>query len=100
MQFIWKVKIGNQILTQSFVQLSGCRSKKHATTQAAPAMISFNRDIQNNFPFLNKTLNLSHQEKAKRNDINSKIKYNARYDKLINVKISDVKVGDKILIQQ
>ena len=44
------------------------RSTKHATTQSAPATLLFNRDIRNHFPFLNKTTNLTHQEKAKGND--------------------------------
>ena len=48
------------------------RSAKHATTQVVPAMLLFNRDIQNYFPLLNKTTNLSYQEKGKRNDTNSK----------------------------
>ena len=38
---------------------------KTATTQVAPAMLLFNRDIRNHFPLLNKTTNLSHQEKQK-----------------------------------
>ena len=76
------------------------RSTKHATTQVAPATLLFNRDIRNHFPLLNKTIKLSHQEKAKRNDTNSKIKSKTRYDKTMNVKISDIKVGDKILVKQ
>ena len=76
------------------------RSTKHATTQSAPATLLFNRDIRNHFPFLNKTTNLTHQEKAKGNDIYSKIKSKTRYDKTKNVKISDIKVGDKILAKQ
>ena len=75
-------------------------STKHATTQIAPAMFPSNRDIQNHFPLLNKTRNLSNQEKAKRNNTNSKIKSKTRYDKAINVKISDIKVGDQILVKQ
>ena len=69
------------------------RSTKHATTQVAPAILLFNRDIGNHFPLLSKTINLSHQEKAKRNDTNSKIKSKTRYDKTI-------KVGDKILVKK
>ena len=57
-------------------------------------------DTQNHFPLLNKTTSLSHQEKAKRNNANSKIKSKTRYDKTINVKISDIKVGDEILVKQ
>ena len=57
-------------------------------------------DTQNHFPLLNKTTSLSHQEKAKRNNTNSKIKSKTRYDKTINVKISDIKVGDEILLKQ
>ena len=49
------------------------RSAKHATTQAARVIILFNRDIRNHFPLLNKTTNLSYQEKAKRNDTISKM---------------------------
>ena len=76
------------------------RSTKHARTQAAPVMLLFKRDIRNHFPLLNKTTNLSHEEKAKRNNTNSKIKSKTRYDKTMNVKISDIKVGDKILVKQ
>ena len=47
-----------------------------------------------------KTTQLSRQEKAKRNDTNSKIKSKIRYDKTMNVKISDFKIGDKILVKQ
>ena len=57
-------------------------------------------DTQNHFPLLNKTTSLSHQEKAKRNNTNSKIKSKTRYDKTINVKISDINVGDEILLKQ
>ena len=57
-------------------------------------------DTQNHFPLLNKTTSLSHKEKAKRNNTNSKIKSKTRYDKTINVKISDIKVGDEILVKQ
>ena len=56
-------------------------------------MLLFNRDIGNHFPLLSKTINLSYQEKAKRNDTNSKIKSKTRYDKTI-------KVGDKILVKK
>ena len=73
------------------------RSTKHTIAQVAPAILLFNRDIRNQFPLLNKTIKLSNQEKAKRNDTNSKIKSMARYDKTMNVKVSDIKVGDKIL---
>ena len=52
------------------------------------------------FPLVNKTVNLSQQEKAKRNDTNSKIKSKRRYVKTLNVKISDIKVGDKSLVKQ
>ena len=76
------------------------RSTKHAATQATPVMLLFNRDIRNHFPLLSRTTNLSHQEKAKRNDTNSKMKSETRYDKTMNVKISDIKVGDKILVKQ
>ena len=76
------------------------RSTEHATTQIAPAKLLFNRDIRNHFPLLNKTIQLSHREKAKRKDTNSKIKSKTRYDKTINVKISDIKIGDKILVKQ
>ena len=76
------------------------RSAKHATTLVAPSMLLFNRDIRSHFPFLNKTIKLSHQEKAKRNNTNSKIKSKTKYDKTMNVKISDIKVGDKILAKQ
>ena len=92
-----KVKIGNQILTQSFLIIF---QQKNATTQIAPAMFPSNRDIWNHFPLLNKTRNLSNQEKAKRNNTNSKIKSKTRYDKTMNVKISDIKVGDQILAKQ
>ena len=57
-------------------------------------------DTQNHFPLLNKTTSLSHQEKAKRNNTNSKIKSKTRYDKTINVNISDIKVGDEIHVKQ
>ena len=76
------------------------RSTKHATTQVVPDILLFNRDIRNHFPLLNKTIKLSHQEKAKRNDTNSKIKSKTRYEKTKNVKISDIKVGGKILVKQ
>ena len=75
-------------------------STNHAKTQVAPAMLLFSRDIRNHFPLLNKTTQLSRQEKAKRNDTNSKIKSKIRYDKTMNVKISDFKIGDKILVNQ
>ena len=68
--------------------------------QATPTMLLFNRDIQNYFPLLNKTTNVSHQEKVKRNNTNSKIKSKTRYDKTMNVRTSDSKVGDKILVKQ
>ena len=68
--------------------------------QATPTMLLFNRDIQNYFPPLNKTTNVSHQEKVKRNNTNSKIKSKTRYDKTMNVRTSDSKVGDKILVKQ
>ena len=73
---------------------------KNATTQAAPAMLLFNRDIRNHFPLLNKTSNLSHEKKAKRNDTISKIKCKTRYEKTMNFKTSDIKVGNKILVKQ
>ena len=76
------------------------RSTKHAATQATPVMLLFNRDIRNHFPLLSKTTNLPHQEKAKRSDTNSKMKSETRYDKTMNVKISNIKVGDKILVKQ
>ena len=76
------------------------RSTKHAATQATPVMLLFKRDIRNHFPLLSKTPNLSHQEKAKRSDTNSKMKSETRYDKTMNVKISNIKVGDKILVKQ
>ena len=41
-----------------------------------------------------------HQKKSKRNNTNSKIKSKARYDKTMNVKVSDIKVGDEILVKQ
>ena len=69
------------------------RSTKHATTQVAPAMLLFNRDIRNHFPLLNKIIKLLHQEKAKRNETNSKIMSKTRCDKTKNVKISDIKVS-------
>ena len=75
-------------------------STKHPTTQGAPAMLLFNRGIQNHCPLLNKTTNLSHQKKAKRNNTNSKIKSKTRYDKTMNDKFSDVKVGNRILVKQ
>ena len=76
------------------------RSTKHGTTQVAPVMLLLNRDIQNHFPLLNKIINLSHQEKGKRNGAISKIKSKTRYGKTMNVKISDIKIGDKILVKQ
>ena len=78
--------------------LLGYRSTKYATTQAARVMILFNRDIRNHFPLLKKTTNLSYQEKAKRNGTIFKIQFETRYDKTMNVKISDIKVGDKMLV--
>ena len=48
----------------------------------------------------NTNTNLSYQEKAKRNNTNSKIKSKTRQDETINVKISDIKVSDKILLKQ
>ena len=63
-------------------------------------MLLFNRGIQNHCPLLNKTTNLSHQKKAKRNNTNSKIKSKTRYDKTMNDKFSDVKVGNRILVKQ
>ena len=76
------------------------RSTKHAKTQVAPVMLLFSRDIRNHSPLLNKTTKLSRQEKAKKNDTNSKIKFKMRYDKTMNAKISDFKIGDKILVKQ
>ena len=38
--------------------------------------------------------------REKKNNANSKIKSKTRYDKTMNVKISDTKVGNKILIKQ
>ena len=49
---------------------------------------------------MNKTTHLSHQEKAKRNDTNSKTKSKRRHYKAVNVKISAIKVGDKIFAKQ
>ena len=68
--------------------------------QATPTMLLFNRDIQNYFLLLNKTTNVSHQEKVKRNNTNSKVKSRRRYDKAMNVRNSDNKVGDKIFVKQ
>ena len=51
-------------------------------------------------PLLNNTANLSHQEKAKQIDTIPKMKSKTRYDKTMNVKIFDIKVGDKILAKQ
>ena len=48
----------------------------------------------------NTNTNLPYQEKAKRNNTNSKIKSKRRQGKTINVKISDIKVSDKILFKQ
>ena len=76
------------------------RSTKHGTTQVAPVMHFFNRDSQNHFPLLNKTTNLSHQQKVKRNGAIFKIKSKTRYGKTMNVKISEIKIGDKILVKQ
>ena len=47
-------------------------STKHVTTQAATAILLFNRDNRNHFPLLNKTTNVSYQEQTKRSDTNSK----------------------------
>ena len=66
-------------------------STKHATVQAACIMLVF-KIIQ----LLNKTKNLSHQEKEKKYT-NFKIKSKMRTDKKMSIKISDIKVGDKIL---
>ena len=76
------------------------QSTKHTTRQVSPTMFLFNRDMQNHFSFLNKITNLLHQVKAKRNDSNSKIKFKERYDITLNVNISDIKVGDTILVKQ
>ena len=76
------------------------QSTKHATRQVSPTMFLFNRDMQNHFSFLNKITNLLHQVKVKRNDSNSKIKFKERYDITLNVNISDIKVGDPILVKQ
>ena len=77
-------------------------STKHATTQVAATMLlkCVKRDIRNHFPLLNKTANLPYQGKEKRNNTNSKIKSKTIYHKTMNVKISDIKVGDKILVKQ
>ena len=53
--------------------------------------------IRHHFHLLNKTKNLSHQEKEKKKHTNFKIKSKMRTDKKMSVKISDIKVGDKIL---
>ena len=68
--------------------------------QATRTMLLFNRDIQNYFLLLNKTTNVSHQEKVKRNNTNSKVTSRTRYDKAMNVRTSDNKVGDKIFVKQ
>ena len=48
-------------------------STKLATTQVVLALLLFNRGIRNGFPFLKKTIKLSHKERVKRHELQNKV---------------------------
>lgn len=75
--------------------LLDCRSTKHATVQGACMMLLFNRDIRHHYYAKLKTYRI---KKKKKKHTNSKKKSKMRTDKKMSVKISDIKVGDKILL--
>ncbi|XP_065066071.1 uncharacterized protein K02A2.6-like [Rhopilema esculentum] len=76
------------------------RSTPHATTKIAPSELLYNRVIRGKLPCLIKTSKSKRHREAQENDAVGKEKMKSYADKRRHTKISDIKVGDTVLLKQ
>ena len=76
------------------------RTTPHSTTGVPPAELLFNRTVKGKLPVLQKRNIINRHRQARQNE-ESKKEYNKKYaDNKRNVKKSDIKVGDRVLVKQ
>ncbi|XP_065060965.1 uncharacterized protein K02A2.6-like [Rhopilema esculentum] len=76
------------------------RSTPHATTKIAPSELLYNRVIRGKLPCSIKTSKSKRHREAQENDAVGKEKMKSYADKRRHTKISDIKVGDTVLLKQ
>jgi hypothetical protein len=75
------------------------RTTPHSTTGVPPAELLFNRTVKGKLPVLRKRNIINRHRQARQNE-ESKENNNKYADNKRNVKKSDIKVGDRVLVKQ
>ena len=75
------------------------RTTPHCTTNASPAKLLMNRNLRGKIPKIDEVAS-KELERAKQNDNKQKLKMKSYADYRRNAKISDIQVGDAVLVKQ
>ena len=83
-----------------YLFLLNYRATPHSTTGFAPSELLFNRKIKTKLPQLTVNSQTEMNSKVQKNDKEAKEKMKRHADEKSHVKVSDIKVGDTVLIRQ
>ena len=87
----WQEEIDNFLLVY--------RNTPHSTTSVSPAKLLMNRDLKDKIPTI-KNEESALMKKIRKINAERKLESKQYYDQRNNVKMSDVKVGDSVLVRR